>query len=205
MSRTSQTKRLVLFATSTALAAGGALLPSSAFATPAEGHTNAVTLTADRHGDSDSDYHKNKGYKGYKGRGKGKGKGKPKPIQNMPGCHFYKSEVYCKPGEQKPGEKPGEQKPGEKPAEQKPGEQKPGEQTPKKPPKILTKTPKKPPKILTKTPPKAISQDTGGVVDGTDNATSQDTGGVVDSADNTTNPDTGTSTDSGGVGSDAGS
>ncbi|MFK0256154.1 hypothetical protein [Streptomyces sp. NPDC090445] len=46
MSRTSRTLRLALFTASASLAAGGALLPTSALAAPATPHT--VTLPADR-------------------------------------------------------------------------------------------------------------------------------------------------------------
>ncbi|NXY93768.1 hypothetical protein HYE82_05015 [Streptomyces sp. BR123] len=48
MSRTSRTRRLVLFTASASLAAGGALLPTSALAAPATPHTVTPTLSADR-------------------------------------------------------------------------------------------------------------------------------------------------------------
>jgi predicted nucleic acid-binding protein len=50
MTRTSRTQRLVMLAASTALAAGGALIPSGAFAaTPATPHTGTVTAVVAGH------------------------------------------------------------------------------------------------------------------------------------------------------------
>lgn len=46
MSRTPQTRRLVLLTASTALVAGGTLLPSSAFAAPATAHLGNASVTA---------------------------------------------------------------------------------------------------------------------------------------------------------------
>lgn len=99
MSRIFGTRRLVLLATSAALAAGGAMLPATAFASTPPAHT--ATMRADaHHGD-----HKNKHWDDHDHHGKdkdhdhGKHKGdknKPKKIKNMPGCHFYKGEVFCK-------------------------------------------------------------------------------------------------------------
>ncbi|KAF5992978.1 hypothetical protein [Streptomyces sp. WAC00263] len=51
MTRTSRTQRLVMLAASTALAAGGALIPSSAFAAPATSNTgHVVAVTASHQG-----------------------------------------------------------------------------------------------------------------------------------------------------------
>ncbi|MFD7279180.1 hypothetical protein ACFV80_19585 [Streptomyces sp. NPDC059862] len=49
MTRTSRTQRLVMLAASTGLAAGGALLPTSAFAAPATPHTGTTTMIAAGH------------------------------------------------------------------------------------------------------------------------------------------------------------
>ncbi|MCZ1003589.1 hypothetical protein O1M63_45635 [Streptomyces mirabilis] len=49
MTRTSRTQRLVMLAASTALAAGGALIPSSAFAAPATPHTGPVVAVTASH------------------------------------------------------------------------------------------------------------------------------------------------------------
>ncbi|MFE3416433.1 hypothetical protein ACFXMT_51425 [Streptomyces mirabilis] len=49
MTRTSRTQRLVMLAASTALAAGGALIPSSAFAAPATPHTGPVAAVTASH------------------------------------------------------------------------------------------------------------------------------------------------------------
>ncbi|MFD7444473.1 hypothetical protein [Streptomyces sp. NPDC059909] len=50
MARTYRTRRFVMLTASTALAAGGALLPANAFAAPAPAH--AVTAKAAAHGDN---------------------------------------------------------------------------------------------------------------------------------------------------------
>ncbi|QIZ00899.1 hypothetical protein HEP87_53485 [Streptomyces sp. S1D4-11] len=49
MTRTSRAQRLVILAASTALAAGGALIPSSAFAAPATPHTGPVAAVTASH------------------------------------------------------------------------------------------------------------------------------------------------------------
>ncbi|MFF7888264.1 hypothetical protein ACH40F_44325 [Streptomyces sp. NPDC020794] len=81
MPRTSRTQRLVMLTASTALAAGGVLLPTSAFAAPALPHTGAVATAAAHHdGNSDRDSWNGKGKGGdWNGKGKGgdwNGKGK---------------------------------------------------------------------------------------------------------------------------------
>ncbi len=93
MIRTSRKQRLVMLGVSTALAAGGALLPTSAFAAPANSHTGAVIST---HGDHGKNHH------GNKGDGKKKGN-RARDIENMPGCKFVSKKVYC---EFKPEPKP---------------------------------------------------------------------------------------------------
>ncbi|MGW7333647.1 hypothetical protein ACWGIU_34610 [Streptomyces sp. NPDC054840] len=107
MIRTSRKQRLVMLGVSTALAAGGALLPTSAFAAPATSHTGAMTST---HGDHGKNDHGKKG-DGKKGDGKKKGnkrKGnRARDIENMPGCKFVSGSVYCKvKPETKPAPKP---------------------------------------------------------------------------------------------------
>ncbi|MEV6651144.1 hypothetical protein [Streptomyces sp. NPDC051219] len=59
MFRTSRTQRLALLTASTALAAGGSLLSSSAFAAPAAAHTAPAGVVAD-HNDGDRFKHKKK-------------------------------------------------------------------------------------------------------------------------------------------------
>ncbi|MFE2972736.1 hypothetical protein ACFXKC_56315 [Streptomyces sp. NPDC059340] len=84
MPRTSRTQRLVMLTASTALAAGGVLLPTSAFAAPSIPHTGAVATAAAHHdghdGNSDRDSWNGKGKGGdWNGKGKGgdwNGKGK---------------------------------------------------------------------------------------------------------------------------------
>ncbi|WP_371642730.1 hypothetical protein [Streptomyces mirabilis] len=84
MPRTSRTQRLVMLTASTALAAGGVLLPTSAFAAPALPHTGAVATAAAHHddhdGNSDRDSWNGKGNGGdWNGKGNGgdwNGKGK---------------------------------------------------------------------------------------------------------------------------------
>ncbi|WP_405680819.1 hypothetical protein OG859_39070 [Streptomyces sp. NBC_00048] len=102
MIRTSRKQRLVILGVSTALAAGGALLPTSAFAAPANSHTGAVIST---HGDHGKNHHGNKG-DGKKKGNKRKGN-RARDIENMPGCKFVSKKVYCefKP-ETKPETKP---------------------------------------------------------------------------------------------------
>jgi hypothetical protein len=103
MSRIPKKQRLVLLGVSTALAAGGALLPTSAFAAPATPHTGTATTMAVDQAKADpagkgkkNEHDKKKGHNKKGGTKKGGNKkDRVKDIENMPGCVFHGGKVYC--------------------------------------------------------------------------------------------------------------
>ncbi|GGW65152.1 hypothetical protein GCM10010503_47680 [Streptomyces lucensis JCM 4490] len=62
IAQTSRIQRLALLGATAGLAAGGALLPTSAFAAPATSHTGSAAVVAhhhgDRHGDERGNHHR---------------------------------------------------------------------------------------------------------------------------------------------------
>lgn len=94
-------QHLLMLVVSIALAVGGILFPSTAFAAPATERTGAVTTRSADQSKTDPD---NKGKKTKHNKNKPKHKhnknrhhkkGEAKDIKNMPGCVFHNGRVYC--------------------------------------------------------------------------------------------------------------
>ncbi|MGW7441496.1 hypothetical protein [Streptomyces sp. NPDC054849] len=117
MTRTSRKRRFAMFAVSAAIATGGALVPTGAFAAQAAApHTGeAATLAAGpaAYTESGHEGRVGKGERGGKDRTKGKKNNRPRDVENMPGCTYYQGKVYCEHKPDKPHPAP---KPAPKPA-----------------------------------------------------------------------------------------
>lgn len=105
MTRTSRKQRCAMFAVSAAIATGGALVPTSAFAAQAAPHTGEATTLAAGHTaytEGGHDSRAEKGERGGKDRAKGEKNNKPRDVENMPGCTYYRGKVYCEHKPDKP-------------------------------------------------------------------------------------------------------